>query len=108
MFGVLFVTYTFILKIILMKKTFLSLVLACFASSLILVSCQDKTKEKLEDAKDAVTEEVTATIDSAKIKAASEFDSVKEKAKTKIDSAKIKSAERLEAAAKKLKESVKK
>ena len=86
------------------KKIILTLALA----TVILVSCQDKTKEKLEDAKDAVTEEVKAKIDSAKVKAETEFDSVREKAKTKLDSAKIKSAEKLEAAAKKLKESVKK
>lgn len=78
---------------IMSKKIILSLALV----SIVLVACQDKTKEKLDDAKVAVTEEVKETIDSAKIKA-----------QTKIDSAKIKSAEKLEEAAKKLKESVKK
>ena len=86
-----------------MKKIILSLALAS-----LFVGCKEETKEKLDDAKNAITEEVTATIDSAKVKAETEFDSVKEKAKTKLDSAKIKSAEKLEAAAKKLKESVKK
>jgi len=86
-----------------MKKILLS-----FAFVAIIMSCQDKTKDKLEDAKNAVTEEVNETIDSAKIKAKAKLDSVKEKAKTKMDSAVIKSANKMEEAAKKLKESVKK
>ncbi|MGL2963013.1 hypothetical protein ACSVH2_04235 [Flavobacterium sp. RSB2_4_14] len=72
-----------------------------------MISCQDKTKEKLDDAKNAVTEEVTTTIDSAKIKAEAKIDSIKEKAKTKMDSVVIKSADEIEKAAKKMKESVK-
>lgn len=95
-------------KKIILSLALASIVLVCFASSLTLVSCQDKTKEKLENAKDAFTKEVKETIDSAKIKAETKFDSVKEKAKSRMDSVKIKSAEKLEEAAEKLKESVKK
>ena len=51
-----------------MKNLFLSLALVT-----VLVSCKEETKEKLDAAKDAVTEEVKSNIDSAKIKAASEF-----------------------------------
>jgi ElaB/YqjD/DUF883 family membrane-anchored ribosome-binding protein len=93
-----------------MKKTILAAFLsfACFAGSLTLVSCQDKTQEKLQDAGKAITEEVEASVDSAKIKAEAKLDTLKEKANAKIDSAKLRSAAKMEEAAKKLKESVKK
>ena len=95
-----------------MKKTILSLaftsLLFCSASALILVSCQDKTKEKFEEAKDALTNEVKTKIDSAKIKAEAKYDTLKKKTNAKIDSAKIKSAEKMEAAAQKLKDAVNK
>ena len=78
-----------------MKKIFLSL-----AFIAVLASCKETTQEHLDKAKDALTEDVTATIDSAKIKAQKKLDSIKENAKSKIDSAKIKSAEKMEEAAK--------
>jgi hypothetical protein len=87
---------------LLSKKLILS-----FAILLILASCKDETKEKLDAAQDALTEEVIEKIDSAKIKAESRLDSIKEQTKAKIDSAKIKSAAKLEEAARKLKESAK-
>lgn len=74
-----------------MRKIILS-----FALIALLASCKDETKEKLDAASDAVTEEVKETIDSAGIKAKAEMDTVK-----------IKSAKKLEEAAKKLKESAK-
>lgn len=85
-----------------MKNLFLSLALVT-----LLVSCKEQTKEKLDAAKDAVTEEMKNNIDSAKIKAAIELDSLKQKTKSKVDSLKVKSAEQMEETAKKLKESVK-
>ena len=86
-----------------MKKLLLSLAFVA-----LLISCQEKTKEKFEEARDAVAKDITTTLDSAKIKAAARMDTLKAKAKIKIDSAKIKSADRLEKAAEKIKESVKK
>lgn len=84
-----------------MKKIVLSLALTA-----LLVSCKNETQEKLDAAKDAVTEEMKEGIDSAKVRAEKKLDSLKEKTKATIDSAKIKSAEKMEATAKKLKESV--
>jgi hypothetical protein len=78
-----------------------------FALIALLASCKDETKEKLDAAQDAVTEEVKETIDSAKIEAQRRLDSIKERTKAKIDTAKVKSATKLEEAAKKLKESAK-
>ena len=61
-----------------MKKIIL---LLCVAT--LLLSCKTETKEKLEEAKEAITSEMEENIDSAKIKAETKFDSIKEKAKTK-------------------------
>jgi len=95
-----------------MKKIILSLaftaVVVCFASSLTLVSCQEKTKEKIEDARDAIGQEVTTSMDSVQMKAEARMDSLKQKANAKVDSIKIRSAEKMQEAAQKLKESVKK
>ena len=76
-----------------MKKIVLALAL-----STLLFSCKEETKEKLEDAKEAVSSEVKEGIDSAKAKAEKEL----------VDTVVVKSAEKLETTAKKLKESVKK
>ncbi len=86
-----------------MKKIILSL-----AFTAVLISCQEKTREKLDEAGDAVVEDVTTTMDSAKIKAEARLDTLKDRANARIDSVKIKNAERLEEEAKKLRESVKK
>lgn len=86
-----------------MKKIILGVVLAT-----LLISCKEETKEKLENARDAVGSEMKEAIDSVKIKTNMKLDSVRENAKNNMDSVKIKSAARMEAAAKNLKESVKK
>ncbi|MCA6423581.1 MAG: hypothetical protein IM568_12310 [Flavobacterium sp.] len=86
-----------------MKKIILSLAFVA-----LLASCQDKTKEKLDEAKEAITKELTTSIDSAKIKAEAKLDTLKDKANSKVDSIKLRSAEKIEEAAKKLKESVNK
>lgn len=86
-----------------MKKTILSL-----AFLGVLASCQDKTKEKIDDATEAVTEDVKTIIDSAKLKAEAKMDTLKEKANAKVDSIKVKAVDKMEESAKKLKESIKK
>jgi F0F1-type ATP synthase membrane subunit b/b' len=85
-----------------MKQIILTL---CVAT--LLMSCKPETKQKLEEAKDAVTSDVKASLDSAKVKAKIRLDSIKENAKTKMDSIKLKSANTMEEAAKNLKETVK-
>ena len=86
-----------------MKKLILSLAVA----SVVLVSCQDKTKEKLEDAKDAIGTEVEQKMDTLGQK----IDTLGQKIETAADSLKSKTkqaAEKVEEGAKKVKESVKK
>ena len=52
-----------------MKKIILSL---CIAT--LLLSCKTETKEKLEEAKEAITSEMEENIDSSKIKEETKFD----------------------------------
>jgi len=83
-----------------MKKTILTAVFIAVA----LVSCQDKTKEKIEDAKDAIGTEVEQKIDTVTEKAETAIDT----AKAKVKDAVAKGAEKVEEGAKKVQESVKK
>ena len=94
-----------------MKKIFLSLaflaVLFCFASSLTLVSCQEKTKEKLENATDAVGTEMEQKMDTLGQK----LDSLGNKIETAADTVRSKTkkvAEKVEEGAKKVNDAVKK
>jgi len=86
-----------------MKTIFVTLV---FLVS--LVSCKPETKEKLDDAKNAIGTEIKETIDSATIKAETVIDSTHIKVKSKVDTLVAKGAQKVEEAAKKVKESVKK
>jgi hypothetical protein len=90
-----------------MKKIFLSIAFAaivvCFTSSLSLVSCQEKTKEKLEDAKDAIGTEVEQKIDTVTTKVETAIDSVQSKTGKVFE----KGAEKIDIAAEKLKEAAK-
>lgn len=72
-----------------MKKTILALVFMGVA----MVSCQDKTKDKVEDATQAVGSEVEQKLDT-----------VVEQAEATIDTAKVKAGEALEKAGEKTKE----
>lgn len=86
-----------------MKKIIISLALA----SIILVSCQEKTKEKLEDAKEAIGTEVEQKMDTFGKK----IDTLGHKIEIAADSLKSKTkkaTEKIEEGAKKVKESVKK
>ena len=86
-----------------MKKIILSLAIV----SIILVACQDKTKEKLKDAKDAIGTEMEQKMDTIGQK----IDTLGHKIDTAADSVKSKTkqaVEKVEEGAKKLKESVKK
>lgn len=86
-----------------MKNIFATLVFIA-----LLVSCKPETKEKLDDAKNAIGTEIKETIDSATIKAETALDSTKIKVKSKVDTIVVKSAQKVEEAAKKVKESVSK
>jgi vacuolar-type H+-ATPase subunit H len=86
-----------------MKKTITTL---CLIS--LLVSCKPETKEKLNDAKEAVGVEIKETIDSAKIKAETALDSTKIKIESKMDTIVSKGAQKVEEAAQEVKKSIKK
>lgn len=65
-----------------MKKIVIPTLLAavvCFTSWLTLVSCQEKTKEKLEEAKDAIGTEVEQKIDTVTTKLETVIDTVQSK-----------------------------
>ncbi len=70
----------------------------------VTVSCKEETKEKLDEAKEAVTSEVEEKIDTATVKVEKAVDSLK----AKTDKAIEKSTEKLDKAADKLKEAAKK
>ena len=82
-----------------MKKIFSGIALA-----IIMVSCQEETKEKVKEASEAVGADLKQAADSAKIEAKKAIDSSKvgEKAKSIIAIG----AEKVEKGAKKVKESV--
>jgi len=86
-----------------MKKIIVSLALAS-----LFFACKEETKDKMEEATEAFSNDVKDVVDSAKIKAETKLDTMKAKANAEIDSVKLKSAAKMEAAAKKLNESVKK
>ena len=73
----------------------------------LLISCKPETKEKLDDAKNAVGLEIKETIDSAKIKAETTLDSTKIKIESKMDTIVSKGAQKVEEAAQKVKKSIK-
>lgn len=87
-------------NILQMKKT----ILAAAFMLLAMASCQDKTKDKIEDAKKAVGAEVEQKIDTVSKKVEKAIDS------TQLKTGKIleKGAEKLNEAADKLKEASKK
>ena len=91
-----------------MKKNHSFLVFAtllvCFASSNLLVSCQEKTKEKIKDAKDALGTEVEQKIDTVTTKVETVIDSAQSKTGKVLE----KGAEKIDKAAGKLKEASKK
>ena len=99
------------MKKLIFPAALLSITLICSASSLTLVSCQDKTKEKLEDATDAVGTEVEQKIDTVGQK----IDTLSQKIETAADTVKSKTkkvvekgAEKVEEGAKKIKDAIKK
>jgi hypothetical protein len=83
-----------------MKKAILTVAML----AVVLVSCQDKTKEKLDEAKDAVSTEVEQKVDSITEKAEDAIDTTKAKAGEALE----KGAKKMEEAGKELKESSKK
>lgn len=76
-----------------MKKTLLAL---AFVGAL-MVSCKEKTEDKVEDAVDAVGTEMTETVDSTAAAAGEAVDS----AAAKVDAAAAAGAAKVEEAAKK-------
>ena len=82
-----------------MKKIFLTL-----ACAVIVVSCQQKTKEKLEDAKDAIGTDIEQKIDTVTTKVETVVDSVQSKTGKVLE----KGSEKLDKAAEKLKDASKK
>lgn len=83
-----------------MKKTILTLAFMAIA----MVSCQDKTKEKVEDATQAVGTEMEAKMDTVAAKANAAIDSTQAKAANALE----KGAAKMDAAAEKMKEASKK
>lgn len=72
-----------------MKKT----ILAMAIMAVTMISCQDKTKEKVNDATEAIGEDIDSKLDTAAVKI-----------DTAIDSAQSKTGEALEKGAEKMKE----
>lgn len=83
-----------------MKNTILALAFMAIA----MVSCQDKTKEKIEDAREAVGAEVDQKMDTATDKVEKAIDSTQSKTGQILE----KGAEKLNKAAGKLEEASKK
>lgn len=81
-----------------MKKTILT-----FAFIMVLISCKEETKTKVQEATKAVSADMKVALDSAKVKAAKVIDTAKVKKQAKELLAK--GAEKIEAGAKKVKES---
>lgn len=86
-----------------MKKILLS-----FAILIACASCKEETQEKLDAAKDALTEEVKENVDSVTAKTAKVLDSTTKKIKSKVDTALVKGAIKVEEKAKQIKEAAKK
>ena len=63
-----------------MKNIILSISIA-----LLLISCKEETKDKLKEAKEALSLEMKNAVDSVKTKAETALDSVKTKAKSDLD-----------------------
>lgn len=83
-----------------MKKTILTLAFMAVA----MISCQDKTKNKIEDASQAVGAEVGQKMDTVSTKVETAIDSTQSKTAKVLE----KGAEKLDKAADKLKEAAKK
>ncbi|KGO88818.1 hypothetical protein [Flavobacterium suncheonense] len=83
-----------------MKKTLLAL---AFVGAL-MVSCKEKTEDKVDEAVEAVGTEMTETVDSTAAAAGEAMDS----AAAKVEDAAAAGAAKVEAAAKEVKEEVKK
>lgn len=83
-----------------MKKTILALAFMAVA----LVSCGDKTKEKIDEAGEAVGTEMEQKVDTLVDKTGEAVDTTK----AKVDEALEKTGEKLEETGKELKEAVKK
>jgi F0F1-type ATP synthase membrane subunit b/b' len=83
-----------------MRKTILAVAFMVVA----MVSCQDKTKDKLEDAREAVGSEVEQKMDTVAEKVETAIDSTQSKTGKILE----KGAEKLDNAADKLKEAAKK
>jgi len=83
-----------------MKKTILAVVLM----SISIISCQDKTKEKIDEASKAVGAEVEQKMDTIKEK----IDVVIDSTQSKTADAMQKGADKLDEAAEKMKEASKK
>ncbi|MEO8234316.1 MAG: hypothetical protein ABI549_02780 [Flavobacterium sp.] len=86
-----------------MKKLILS-----FAIATLIFSCKEETKDKVEIATEAVTSDVTESVDSAKIKTETVLDTVKSKTEEKLKNVVDKGADKVIEAADKVKKSVKK
>lgn len=82
-----------------MKKTLLTL---AFVSAL-LISCKEKTEDKVDEAADAVGTEMSEAVDSAAIK----MDAAADSAAVKVENAVEAGAAKVEEAAKDVKESAK-
>lgn len=82
-----------------MKKT----ILAAAFMAVTMISCQDKTKEKVEDATEALGAEVEQKLDTVAEKASNAIDS----AQAKTGAALEKGAEKMDEAAEKMKEAAK-
>ncbi len=81
-----------------MKKIILTLALV-----MVLISCKEETKAKVQEATKAVSVDMKVALDSAKVKASKVIDTAKVKKQAKALLAK--GAEKIEAGAKKVKES---
>ncbi|WP_297516947.1 hypothetical protein [Flavobacterium sp.] len=85
-----------------MKKIVFSI-----ASLLLFVGCKETTQEKLDAAKDAVSQEVKEKVDSVTTKTEKALDSTTKKIKSKVDTLLVKGATKVEEKAKAIKESAK-
>jgi hypothetical protein len=72
--------------------------------AVVTVSCKEETKEKLDEAKEAVTSEVEEKIDTATVKVEKAVDTLQAKTSKVLE----KGAEKLDKAADKMKEAAKK
>lgn len=79
-------------------------IILVFALALLIVSCKKETKEKVEEATEAVGSDMKQNVDTAKVKMDTAIDTAKSKVKKVIGIG----AEKVEETAKDIKESVKK